>query len=124
MEEKALLKLWNEKRMQIIASQIAPSLVLISIFVLASQGTFASASDAAKYLAVSVAAITGFLALVSQYAAIREAQALVVDFGGIKESTALSKKIASSRQFLNLTAMAVVAFGLATFALVVWAVLG
>lgn len=124
MEEKALLKLWNEKRMQIIASQIAPSLVLISIFVLAAQGTFASASDAAKYLAVSTAAVTGFLALVSQYAAIREAQALIVDLSGIKESAALSKKIASSKQFLNLTAMAVVSFGLATFALVVWAVLG
>jgi len=124
MEEKALLKLWNEKRMQIIASQIAPSLVLISIFVLAVQGTFASASDAAKYLAVSTAAVTGFLALVSQYAAIREAQALIVDLSGIKESAALSKKIASSKQFLNLTAMAVVSFGLATFALVVWAVLG
>lgn len=124
MEEKALLKLWNEKRMQIIASQIAPSLVLISIFVLASQGTFASAGDAAKYLAVSVAAVTGFLSLVSQYAAIREAQALVVDLSGIKESAALSKKIASSKQFLNLTAMAIVSFGLATFALVVWAVLG
>ena len=124
MEEKALLKLWNEKRMQIIASQIAPSLVLISIIVLAAQGTFASASDAAKYLAVSTAAVTGFLALVSQYAAIREAQALIVDLSGIKESAALSKKIASSKQFLNLTAMAVVSFGLATFALVVWAVLG
>lgn len=124
MEEKALLKLWNEKRMQIIASQIAPSLVLICIFVLAAQGTFASASDAAKYLAVSTAAVTGFLALVSQYAAIREAQALIVDLSEIKESAALSKKIASSKQFLNLTAMAVVSFGLATFALVVWAVLG
>lgn len=123
MDEKALLKLWNEKRMQIISSQIAPSLVLISIFVLAAQGTFAAASDAAKYLTVSVAAITGFLALVSQYAAIREAHALLEDLSEVKDSAKLSKKIASSRDYLNLTAIAVVSFGVVTFGLVVWAVL-
>lgn len=123
MDEKALLKLWNEKRMQIISSQIAPSLVLISIFVLAAQGTFATASDSAKYLTLSVAAITGFLALVSQYAAIREAQALLVDLSEVKDSAELSKKIASSKDYLNLTAIAVISFGVVTFALVVWAVL-
>ena len=76
MDEKALLKLWNEKRMQIIIAQIAPALVLIAVFVLAAQGTFATASDAAGYLTIAVAAVTGFLAIVSQYAAIREAEAL------------------------------------------------
>lgn len=79
MDEKDLLKLWNTKRTQIIMAQISPALVLIAIMVLAAQGTFASASDAAKYLAIAVAAVTGFLAIVSQYAAIREAQALVQD---------------------------------------------
>lgn len=123
MDEKALLKLWNEKRMQIISSQIAPSLVLISIFVLAAQGTFATASDSAKYLTLSVAAITGFLALVSQYAAIREGQALLVDLSEVKDSAELSKKIASSKDYLKLTAIAVISFGVVTFALVVWAVL-
>lgn len=124
MDEKALLKLWNEKRMQIITAQVAPALVLISILVLAAQGTFATATDSAKYLAIGVAAITGFLAIVSQYAAIREAQALLVDLAGKKDASELSKKIASSKDFLNLTAIAVITFGLATFALVVWAVLG
>jgi hypothetical protein len=36
----------------------------------------------------------------------------------------LTKKIASSRDFLSLTAIAVVGLGLAVFALVVWSVLG
>jgi len=124
MDEKALLKLWNEKRMQIITAQVAPALVLISILVLAAQGTFATATDSAKYLAIVVAAITGFLALVSQYAAIREAQALLVDLAGKKDASELSKKIASSKDFLTLTAIAVITFGLVTFSLVVWAVLG
>ena len=124
MDEKALLKLWNEKRSQIITAQISPALVLIAVFVLAAQGTFATASDAAKYLAIGVAAVTGFLAIISQYAAIREAEALIQDLSKASGSSALSSKIASSRGFLSLTAIAVVGLGIAIFALVVWSVLG
>ena len=123
MDEKALLKLWNEKRMQIIMAQVAPALVLIAIFVLAAQGTLATASDAAGYLVIAVAAVTGFLAIVSQYAAIREAEALLLDMGKVKDPSALTKKIALSRDFLSLTAIAVIGLGLAIFALVIWAVM-
>ena len=123
MDEKNLLKLWNEKRMQIIIAQIAPALVLTAIFVLATQGTLATASDEAGYLVIGVAAVTGFLAIVSQYAAIREAEALLLDMGKLKDASALTKKIAGSRDFLSLTAIAVIGLGLAIFALVVWAVM-
>ena len=123
MDEKDLLKLWNAKRMQIIIAQISPALVLVAILVLAAQGTFATANDAAGYLTIGVAAVTGFLAIVSQYAAIREAEALLLDMGKIKEPTALTKKIASSRDFQSLTAIAVIGLGLAIFALVIWAVM-
>ena len=124
MDEKNLLKLWNEKRMQIIIAQIAPALVLIAIFVLAAQGTLATASEEAGYLVIGVAAVTGFLAIVSQYAAIREAEALLLDMGKLKDASALTKKIAGSRDFLSLTAIAVIGLGLSIFALVVWAVMG
>jgi aldehyde:ferredoxin oxidoreductase len=124
MEERHLLQLWNEKRSQIISAQVAPALVLIGVMVLAAQGTFADASDAARYLAIAVAGVTGFLAMISQYAAIREAEALIQDLGKITNASALSKKIASSREFLSLTAIAVVLLGLIMFALVIWSVLG
>jgi aldehyde:ferredoxin oxidoreductase len=124
MDEKTLLKLWNAKRMQIIIAQIAPALVLTAIFVLAAQGTLATAGDAAGYLVIGVAAVTGFLAIVSQYAAIREAEALLLDMGKLKDASALTKKIAGSRDFLSLTAIAVFGLGLAIFALVIWAVMG
>ncbi len=124
MDEKDLLKLWNTKRTQIIMAQISPALVLIAIMVLVAQGTFASASDAAKYLAIAVAAVTGFLAIVSQYAAIREAQALVQDLGKESKSSAIAKKVSSSQQLLSLTVVAMVGFGLVIFALVIWSVLG
>jgi len=124
MKAKAMVKQWNEMRSQIIQAQIAPALVLIAVTVLAAIGAFENASDAAKYLAVGVAAATGFLAMVSQYAAIREAQALLVDMSKAEEATALSKKIASSGQLLSLTAVATLVIGLGSFVLVVWAVLG
>ena len=124
MDEQALLKLWNENRMQIILAQIAPALVLIAVFVLASQGTLASASDASKYLVIVVAASTGLLAILSQFAVIREAQALLEDLSKVNNGSSLTKKIASSRNFLSLTGVAVVGLGLLVFAVIVWAVLG
>lgn len=124
MDEKTLLGLWNDKRTQIITAQMAPSLVLISVLVVASLGYFADAPNAAKYLAIGVAAATGILAVISQYAAIREAKALLADINQIDQPSALAKKVGESDSFLSLTAVAIIVLSLAIFALVVWAVLG
>ncbi len=124
MDEKGLLELWNIKRTQVINAQKAPNFMLIGIFVLAAFGKFDMASDATKYLVLGVAAATGILAIISQYATIREAEALLVDLTRIAKPSELSKKIAASRHLLSLTAIAIVGLGLAVFALVTWAVLG
>jgi len=124
MDEKGLLELWNTKRTQIINAQVAPTLLLIGVFVLAAFGKFESASDGAKYLTVGVAAATGILAIISQYAAVREAEALLVDLKKIQKPSALATKIAESRSLLSLSAIAMVGLGTGVFALVVWAVLG
>ncbi len=124
MDEKGLLELWNIKRTQVINAQKAPNFMLIGIFVLAAFGKFDTASDATKYLVLGVAAATGILAIISQYATIREAEALLVDLTRIAKPTELTKKIAASRHLLSLTAIAIVGLGLAVFALVTWAVLG
>ena len=124
MDEKGLLELWNIKRTQVINAQKAPNFMLIGIFVLAAFGKFDTATDATKYLVVGVAAVTGILAIISQYATIREAEALLVDLNRIEKPSELTKKIASSRHLLSLTAIAIVGMGLAVFALVTWAVLG
>ena len=102
---------------------MAPSLMLIGVFVLAAFGKFEGASDATKYLTIGVAAATGILAIISQYAAIREGEALLVDLKRLKSSSELTKKVAESRGLLSLSAIAIVGLGVAIFALVVWAVL-
>jgi aldehyde:ferredoxin oxidoreductase len=124
MDEVTLLKLWNQKRNSIISAQMAPTLMLIGIFVLAAFGKFETASNGAKYLTIAVAATTGILAIISQYAAIREAEALLVDLNRLKSSSELTKKIADSRGLLSLSAIAIVGLGLAVMALVILAVLG
>jgi hypothetical protein len=124
MQEAQLLELWNTKRTQVINAQKAPNFMLIGIFVLAAFGKFDTASDATKYLVIGVAAVTGILAIISQYATIREAEALLVDMNRIEKASELTKKIASSRHLLSLSAIAIVGLGLAVFALVTWAVLG
>jgi len=123
VDEKNLLDLWNTKRTQIIKAQMAPNLMLIGIFVLAAFGKFDGASDAAKYLVIGVAATTGILSMITQYATIREAEALIVDLKRVTNPSELSKKIATSRGLVSLFAIAIVGLGIAVFALVVWAVL-
>jgi len=124
MDEVTLLKLWNQKRNSIISAQMAPTLMLIGIFVVAAFGKFETASNGAKYLTIAVAATTGILAIISQYAAIREAEALLIDLNRLKSSSELTKKIADSRGLLSLSAIAIVGLGLAVMALVILAVLG
>jgi hypothetical protein len=123
MNEKDLLQLWNAKRTQIINAQIAPTLLLIGVFVLAAFGKFEMANDATKYLTIGVAAATGILAIISQYAAIREAEALIADLKKVDKPSKLSKKISDSGDLLKLSALAVVGLGMAVFVLVVWTVL-
>ena len=124
MDEKGLLELWNTKRSQVIHAQIAPTLMLIGVFVVAAFGKFETATDGAKYLAIGVAAATGILAIISQYATIREAEVLLIDLKRIEKPSELSKRISDSRGFLSLSATAMVGLGIGVFALVVWAVLG
>ena len=124
MNEKDLIELWNAKRSQINIAQIAPSCVLIAVFVLAGFDKFAMASDGTKYFVLGVTAVTGILAIISQYAAVREGEALLEDLSKVGSKSALGKKISSSRGLLSLSAIAIVGSGLAVFALTVWAVLG
>ncbi len=123
MNERELVDLWNQKRSQIISAQMAPSLVLIGVVIAATFGKFEGASDATKYATLGIVAVTGILAIISQYAAVREGEALLADLAKVSSPSNLAKVIASSRGLLSLSAIAIVGSGLAIFALVVWMVL-
>ena len=124
MDEKGLLELWNTKRTQVISAQMAPTLMLIGVFVLAAFGKFETASDGAKYLTIGVVAATGVLAIISQYATIREAEVLLLDLKKLEKPSQLALRISQSRGLLSLSGIAIIGIGIVVFALVVWAVLG
>lgn len=124
MDEKALLELWNKNRSQVIHAQLAPSIVLVAILVLASFGAFVDTSSNIQYLAIGIAAASGILSVIAQFAAIREGEALVRELKTITSPSLLGKKVAESRALLSLTTFATVALGLTTFVLVISAILG
>ncbi len=124
MEERDLIKQWNGMRTQIINAQIAPAFVLIGVFVLAAFGKFQDGATSAAYLAIAVAGVTGILATISQYAAVREGEALLEDLRAIEKPSALARKIGDSRGLLSLSAIAIVSFSLLMMAAVIWATIG
>lgn len=124
MDEKDLINLWNKMRSQVITAQIAPTALLIGVFVLAAFDKFETASDPAKYLTIGVATATGILAIISQYAIIREAEALIRDLKKVSKSSEIANKISASGQLLKLAGVAVIGLGVAVFALISWAILG
>jgi hypothetical protein len=123
MDERSLLQQWNNGRSQVIHAQLAPSIVLVGILTLASFGRFETASSSVKYLAISIAAASGILAVISQFAAIREAEALVKELKKISSPSLLALKVSQSGLLLSLTTFVTVAIGIATFGFVIAAVM-
>ena len=64
------------------------------------------------------------MAIISQYATIREAEVLLLDLKKLEKPSQLALRISHSRGLLSLSGIAVIGIGIAVFALVVWAVLG
>jgi hypothetical protein len=123
MDEKNLLQFWNQQRSQIIAAQLAPALVLLGILALASLGLFEDATKQVQYLALGVAISTGILAVISQFAAIREGEALARDLQTVDNPSHLAQKVSGSGGLLSLTTFAIVGISLAIYALVIYAIL-
>jgi len=123
MDEKDLLSLWNVTRTQVIAALIAPTLILIALFVVASFNVFATAPDAAKYLTLSAVSVTGSIAIICQYAAVRDAKAIVLDSQKIDNPSALAIKVSQSGPLLSILTGTIIGNGIATFGLAVWVVM-
>ena len=124
MNELELIKLWNQKRSQIISAQMGPTVMLGVIVIALSFGTLSDAPAAISYLVIGVIASTGLLATISQYAAIREAEAIVNDLGNVASLSATGSIIKDSGSYLSMTKLVIVALDVVVFVLVVMAVMG
>jgi len=124
MNELELIKLWNQKRSQIISAQMGPTVMLGVVIVALSFGALTDAPAAISYLVIGAIAATGLLATISQYAAIREAEGIVKDLGNVASLSATGTVIKDSASFLSLTKLVIVALDVVVFVLVVMAVMG
>jgi predicted nucleic acid-binding protein len=123
MKEKELIALWDSKRNQIVMTQLAPSIVLATAFVLSSLGLFTNATHQAKYFALGVVGVTGILAAITTFGIIRESEAIIEDLKNEKDLSSVGKKISESRELvmLNLAVNFIMSAGV--FALAAWAIL-
>lgn len=120
MKEKHLIQNWNQLRSNIIQAQLASVIILSVVVFLVVNGEFSGASDEVKLFTLAVLAATGILSLVSQFAAIREAEAITRD---LKKSDSLTGRLISvSAPFLKLTRFVMALFGIGIFALLVLAI--
>ena len=124
MNELELIKLWNQKRSQIISAQMGPTVMLGVVIVALSFGALTDAPVAISYLVIGAIAATGLLSTISQYAAIREAEGIVKDLGNVASLSATGTVIKDSASFLSLTKLVIVALDVVVFVLVVMAVMG
>jgi hypothetical protein len=124
MNELELIKLWNQKRSQIISAQMGPTVMLGVIIIALSFGALTDAPAAISYLVIGAIAATGLLATISQYAAIREAEGIVKDLGNVASLSATGTVIKDSGAYLSMTKLVIVALDVVVFVLVVMAVMG
>ena len=117
MNEKELVLLWNDKRSQITAAQMGPTIVLAGVLVLLGYGQMAAMSAAAKYLVLGIIAASGILASVTQFAAAREGQAVCADLTALGAKSAVGKGIAASASAITLFGSLVVVLDVVVFVL-------
>lgn len=110
MTEKDLVELWNDKRKQIIAAQLHSVIAIAVITVVALQGLFEGAYTYAISFAATFLVTVGALSVLNQFAIIREARSLVKDIQNIENPSHVSRDIAKSGGFLNVTAAVLIIF--------------
>lgn len=117
MNEKELVLLWNDKRSQITAAQMGPTIILAGVLVLLALGDMGAMSAAAKYLVLGIVAASGILASVTQFAAAREGQSVCADLAALGPKTAVGKGVAGSASAISVFGGLVVVLDLVVFLL-------
>lgn len=119
MDEKDLIQQWNTLRKNFVYSQIVPTLLFLLLIQQASNGKLTGLPDQVRYFIVGIVGISGILSFINQYSSIREAFSLTRDLKKLKKKTELAIKVSNSQPLLNLTALAITAFSLISFGLLV-----
>ena len=113
MTEMDLIKLWNDKRKQLISAQLHSVITIAVVAVLAVMGYLESASDTAQFFALLFLGTIGALGILNQFAIIREAKFLIEDLSKVPDLGSLATTIVASKQYLVFTQVLMIAFSVA-----------
>ena len=115
MDEKDLINYWNQKRSQIISSQLGAT-IFLSVLILGSIYKDLNTLDSkTKYLIAVIAAITGLLAISGQTFIIREGHATVVSLKKLSQMSPLAKSIADMERYVIWSGVFINALALGAF---------
>ena len=115
MDEKDLINYWNQKRSQIISSQLGAT-IFLSVLILGSIYKDLNTLDSkTKYLIAVIAAITGLLAISGQTFIIREGHATVVSLKKLSQMSPLAKSIAEMERYVIWSGVFINALALGAF---------
>ena len=115
MDEKDLINYWNQKRSQIISSQLGAT-IFLSVLILGSIYKDLNTLDSkTKYLIAIIAAITGLLAISGQTFIIREGHATVVSLKKLSQMSPLAKSISDMERYVVWSGVFINALALGAF---------
>lgn len=112
MEEKEILRFWNQKRAQIISTQMGPTIFLAVLVFVSMTHDVKGLSNNTKAFVVVITAIVGILAIINQIAIIREGHALVISMRKLPNLSPLGKSVADSERFIVWTGVLINFLGL------------
>lgn len=100
LSEKQLIDQWNTVRWHLIASQFAPTFLLIATVALLAAG-LGGAPLSTRIAALGILLASGILGSLVQISAAGEADAVVADLREISAPSALSRRIIAGARFTN-----------------------
>lgn len=101
MNELDLIALWSKARWHIIASQLAPTLLLAATIGFLELG-LADASFATRIAAVGILLASGILGAVAQISAANEGLTVIQDLTASQATTLLASRIMQSAHWLQI----------------------
>jgi hypothetical protein len=123
MDEKELVRTWNEQRALRIKSQLAPTILLSVVLALAATGHITRQSDSTlKLFVMGLVAAGGVFSVSGMVAAIRDSIAVIDSLKAIPNVSPISATISGSINSLRLTGALFVAMSAFNF-VVLWSFL-
>ncbi|CAN5369643.1 hypothetical protein BH11ACT3_BH11ACT3_14710 [soil metagenome] len=121
MTEHELHGMWATARRQLIASQLAPTLLLAAAIWLVLQGLGAQPGPI-KVAAALVLLSSGILGAVAQISVAREAKAIAEDLAAVENPSAVTKQIVASAKWTVVPRFVTPVIFVLTFLALLWAI--